>query len=278
MTLTRDNTSRFIQAGPVKIHFHEAGVGPLLLCIHGGAPGAFGWGNFGRNLEALSRHFRTIIVDLPGYGKSDKPKIDGPRTTFYSKTFRDMLAALGVAKAHILGMATGGSVALKMALDYPELVDRLVVVNSPGGLSLFQASTPKPASHNFYSEGPSMELIRANLERLVYDKSILTEEIIRERYEASIDPEFMAGAPEGKGGQMGSTIEPLWEDLHKIQAQTLIIWGRDNPTLNYDNALFMLSRIPNARVHIHGKCGLWVPFEKAQEFNSNVIGFLSVGL
>jgi 2-hydroxy-6-oxonona-2,4-dienedioate hydrolase/4,5:9,10-diseco-3-hydroxy-5,9,17-trioxoandrosta-1(10),2-diene-4-oate hydrolase len=106
----------------------------------------------------------------------------------------------------------------------------------------------------------------------------LTEDIIRERYEASVDPEFMAGAPEGKGGQTGPTIEPLWEDLDKVQAQTLIIWGRDNPTLNFDNALFMLSRIPNARVHIHGKCGLWVPFEKAQEFNSNVIGFLSVVL
>ena len=52
-----------------------------------------------------------------------------------------------------------------------------------------------------------MELIRANLERLVYDKSILTEEIIRERYEASIDPEFIAGAPEGKGGKMSQTIE-----------------------------------------------------------------------
>lgn len=51
MKLTRDNTSKFVQAGAVKVHYHEAGTGPVLLCIHGGAPGAFGWGNFGRNLR-----------------------------------------------------------------------------------------------------------------------------------------------------------------------------------------------------------------------------------
>ncbi|NUA26926.1 alpha/beta fold hydrolase [Cupriavidus basilensis] len=279
MTLTAAETSKFVQAGEVKIHYHEAGTGPVLLCIHGGAPGAFGWANFGRNLEALSRYFRTLIVDLPGYGKSDKPGIEGPRTGFYARTFRDMLDALGISKAHVLGLATGGTVGIKMAIDYPHRIDKLILVNSPGGLSLFQVGAPKPATHNYYSgEGPSMERMRANLERLVYDKSLLTDEIVRERYEASIDPEFMSQAPEGKGGKSGQTLEPLWQVLHKIEAETLVIWGRDNPTLNYDNALFMLNRIPNVRVHIHAKCGLWVPFEKAKEFNKEVIVFLTLDL
>lgn len=279
MTLTRDNTSRFVQAGSVKVHYHEAGDGPVLLCIHGGAPGAFGWGNFGRNLPALSRHFRTLIVDLPGYGLSDKPQVDGPRTGFYAQVFRDMLDALDISRAHVLGMATGGAVALKMALVYPDRLDRLVVVSSPGGLSLFQPSVPRPVSHDYYAgEGPSLARMKANLDRLVYDKALITDEILRERYEASVAPEFMANAPEGKGGAPGLTLEPLWQDLHRIEAQTLVVWGRDNPTLNYDHALFMLNRIPNVRVHIHAKCGLWVPFEKMNEFNSNVIGFLSVEL
>lgn len=277
--LTRENTSQFIQAGTTKIHYHEAGTGPTLVCIHGGAPGAFGWGNFGRNLEVLSRYFRTIIVDLPGYGKSDKPEIEGPRTSFYAQVFRDMLDALGIEKAHILGLATGGSVGLKMAIDYAEKVDRLIVVNSPGGLSLFQVGPPKSASHDYYGgEGPSMDRMRANMERIVYDKSLLTEEVIQERYEASIAPEFMARAPEGRGGKPGQTLEPLWQDLHKIEAETLVIWGRHNQSMNYDNALFMLNQIPNVRVHIHGKCGLWVPFEKANEFNQDVISFLSVDI
>ncbi len=279
MTLTRDNTSRFAQAGDVKIHYHEAGSGPVLLCIHGGAPGAFGWGNFGRNLEALSRHFRVLVVDLPGYGKSDKPNIEGPRTSIYAGVFVAMLDALGVDKAHVMGMATGGLVALKIAIDYPNRIDRLIVINSPGGLSLFHPGNPKPASHDYYGgDGPSMEKMRQTVSRIVHDPSILSEDIIRERYEASIDPDFMANPPEGKGGTAGQTLEPLWQQLDCIQAHTLVIWGRDNQTLNFDNAIFMLHRIPNVRIHIHGRCGLWVPFEKALEFNSNVIGFLSVPL
>ena len=67
MTLTRENTSRFVQAGGVRVHYHEAGTGPVLLCIHGGAPGAFGWGNFGRNLPALSRCFRTLVCRFTCY-------------------------------------------------------------------------------------------------------------------------------------------------------------------------------------------------------------------
>lgn len=71
MTISYESTSKFVQVGDVKIHYHEAGTGPVLLMIHGGAPGAYGWGNFGPNLAALSKHFRTLIVDLPGFGWSD---------------------------------------------------------------------------------------------------------------------------------------------------------------------------------------------------------------
>lgn len=82
--ITRESTSRFVDVpdpefGTVKVHYHEAGTGPRLFCIHGGAPGAFGWGNFGRNVPSLAESFRVIVVDLPGYAQSDKPKIEGGR-------------------------------------------------------------------------------------------------------------------------------------------------------------------------------------------------------
>ncbi|MDP3174944.1 MAG: alpha/beta fold hydrolase, partial [Phenylobacterium sp.] len=115
MALTAEGTSRFVQAGDVRIHYHEAGEGPLLIAIHGGAPGAFGWGNFGRNMEALSKHFRTLIVDLPGYGQSDKPPIQGGQYGFYAKIFMAMFDALGIDKAHVVGLATGGGVGIKIA-------------------------------------------------------------------------------------------------------------------------------------------------------------------
>lgn len=277
MALTAEGTSRFVQAGDVKIHYHEAGSGPALICIHGGAPGAFGWGNFGRNLEALSQRFRTIIVDLPGYGKSDKPPIQGGQYGFYAKIFIDMLDALGLDKAHIMGMATGGAAAIKMAIDYPQRVDRLILVSAAGGLMLFQ---PQPTEGQkviggYYSgEGPTRAKMRQYLETIMYDPAQVTDEFIDERYEASIEPAFMVQAPEGRGSNR-PTIEPVWKDLDRIQARTFVIWGRDNRVQGYENALFMMSRIPDVQVHIYGKTGLWVPQERPQSFNREVIGFLT---
>lgn len=279
MTLTAESTSRFVQAGDVKVHYHEAGSGPALVCIHGGAPGAFGWGNFGRNMEALSQHFRTIIVDLPGYGKSDKPPIEGGQYGFYAKIFIDMFDALGIDKAHILGMATGGGAAIKIAVDHPERLDRLVLVSSVGGVMMF---APQPTEgmktiRAYYGgEGPSPAKMRRYLETIMYDHSLITEELVMERYEASVDPAFMKQAPEGRPGSI-AVQEPVWKDLDRIKAPTYVIWGRDNRVQTYENALFMLSRIPEVQLHIYGQTGLWAPFERAESFNRQVIGFLTEG-
>ena len=277
-TLTALSTSKFVQAGDVRIHYHEAGDGPVLLCIHGGAPGAFGWGNFGQNIEDLSKSFRTLIVDLPGYGLSDKPTVTGSRYGFYAKTFAAMLDALDIEKAHILGMATGGGAAMLLAIDKPEVVDRLVLVSSAGGLPIF---TPSPSegqkviSQYYGGDGPSLAKMRSYLEMMMYDRTAITDEVVRERYEASIQPEFMVQAPEGRGPERPAAVETIWKDLDRIEARTLVIWGRDNRVQGYDNALFMLNRIPNVEIHIYGKTGLWVPFERAKEFCAQVTSFLS---
>lgn len=272
--LTYESTSRYVQVDDVRIHYHEAGQGPVLLLIHGGAPGAFGWGNFGRNLEALSRHFRTLIVDMPGYGKSDKLEIAGNRHAYCARLFSDMLATLEIHKAHLLGMATGGSVAALMALDHTEVVDRLILVGSAGGPSLFQVKQLQSASQVYLGgEGPSHEKMRTYLQQLVYDQSLVTEEVIRERYEASVAEDFLHQAPEGRT-ERRHVPSDLWKRLDQITAKTLIIWGRENRAQAYENAVFMLKMIPDSQLHVFGQCGLWVPYEKAAEFNQLVTGFL----
>jgi len=277
MTLTAEGTSRYVQAGDVKIHYHEAGDGPTVVAIHGGAPGAFGWGNFGRNMDALSQHFRMIIVDLPGYGKSDKPSVTGGAFGFYANIFKDFLDALNIEKAHVMGMAMGAGAAMMMALNYPERVDRLVLVSAAGGPILFQ---PQPSEGSkivagyYRGEGPTPEKMRKYLEVMMYDKSLITDELVAERYEASIDPETMDRAPGGRTGDR-PVLESVWKDMDRIRAKTLVVWGRDNRLRSYDSALFMLNQIPDVQVHIFGKTGLWVPWERSTEFNRLVTGFLS---
>jgi len=273
--LTYEETSRFVQAGDYRVHYHEAGEGPALLCMHGGAPGAFGWGNFGRNVEELARHFRVIVVDLPGYGKSDKPDLATGRNKMYADTMVALLDSLGLERANVLGMATGGAVAIRLAADYPHVVDRLILVSAAGGQAMFGLRPQVPASQVYYGgEGPSLAKMRDYLSQLLYDPSLLTDEVLRERYEASVEPEFMARAPEGRTPTR-HTPGDLWKRLDEIQAQTLIVWGRENRAQSFENGVFMLSRIRHAQLHVFGECGLWVPYEKSAEFNALVVNFLS---
>ena len=276
MALTADATSRFVDANGIRVHYHEAGEGPVLLMIHGGAPGAFGWGNFGQNVPSLSQHFRTLVVDLPGYGRSDKPVIEGGRFTFYADTFFAMLDALEIKRCSVIGMATGAGAAMMMALRQPERVERLVLVSAYGGVSLFQ---PQPTEgmkviQSYYGgDGPSRERMRHYLEMIIFDRSRITDAIIEERYLASVAPDFIEAAAKDRAAGP-PVIEPLFQDLHKIRARTLILWGRENRVQGYDNGLFMLARIPDAQLTIYGQTGLWVPWEQARRFERDVIDFL----
>lgn len=267
--LTPEATSRYVEANGVRIHLHEAGSGPLLLLIHGGAPGAFGWGNFGQNMPAFAAGFRTVIVDLPGYGKSDTAVIEGGRYAFYGDVFAALIRELGAERAHVVGMATGGAAAIALAVDHPDVVDRLVLVSSAGGLPLFSTmpSEGQKIIRDYpRGEGPTREKMRAYLEMSLYDASMITEEIIEERYQASLSGAPAEGSPQN---------EPVWQRLHEIASPTLVIWGRDNRVQGFDNGLFMLQRIPDVELHVFGKTGLWVPYERAARFESLVTGFLS---
>ena len=279
MTLTAESTSRFVEAAGVRVHLHEAGDGPLLVLVHGGAPGAYGWGNFGQNMAAFARRFRTVIVDLPGYGRSAPPPVDGGVYSSPARVFAALVGELGEERGHFVGLATGGAVSLALAVEHPEVVDRLVLVSSAGGLPLF---TPSPsegqkAIRGYYAGGgPSREKMRAYLEMMLYDRSLVTDVLVEERYRASVDPHFLAcrlgtGAGSGAGSGEG---EQLWARLQDIAAPTLVVWGRDNRVQGYDNALFMLQRIPDVEVHIFGRTGLWVPYERARRFEALITDFL----
>ncbi|MEU3100218.1 alpha/beta fold hydrolase [Streptomyces griseoflavus] len=273
---TRESTSRFVTVGGTRLHYHEAGTGPeVLLCVHGGAPGASGWGNFGANMAELSRHARVLIVDLPGYGRSGTIDLAGGKYRPYADVFAAMLTELGVERATVVGLATGGAVALAMALHHAERVDRLVLASSAGGVPLF-STTPsegQKAIRSYYAgEGPSREKMRAYLRMMMYDPALVTDELVEERYRESV-----AGGEGRRAGaeSAGVPAEPLWRELGRITAPTLIVWGTENRVQGFDNALFLLRQIPDAQLHLFKRTGLWVPYERAGEFTRLVLGFLA---
>ncbi|MDO5681377.1 MAG: alpha/beta hydrolase [Propionibacteriaceae bacterium] len=271
MAYTAESTQRTVELDGRVLTYHEAGEGPLVLCIHGGAPGAYGWGNFGVVVDQLAQTFRTVVVDLPGYGGSEPIDLTGGRYAAYAATFVRLIEHLGATRAHIIGMATGGAVGIAMATRHPDAVDRLVLVSSAGGLPLFTVMPSEGQKHirDYYKgAGPSRERMRAYLEMMLADPSRITDDMIEERYVASLGRESEI--------PVGAKIKPeeVWRDLQCITAPTLVLWGRDNRIQGFDNALFMLNQIPDVEVHIFGRTGLWIPFERPNGFSREVTSFL----
>src|ERR1700741_1241497 len=115
--LTFESTSRFVEVdvdGPLKLHYHEAGVGhdQTVVLLHGGGPGAASWTNFSRNIPVLAQRFHVLAVDHPGYGHSDPRAQDVQFIHYAARALNGLFAQLGMARVPLVGNSLGGGTAV----------------------------------------------------------------------------------------------------------------------------------------------------------------------
>ncbi len=275
--LTEQGTERFVTAGGVRIRYHEAGSGDPLVLLHGGGPGASGWSNYSRNVDSLSREYRVLIPDLPGFGRSDKCLPDAGLFTYLAGAMKAFLDALAIPSAHFIGNSLGGGTVLKLALDHPTYVRKGVLMGSGGGLPLFSTMPTEGVKHlvGYYEgAGPSMEKLKSFINIMLYDTSVVTEELLEQRYRASLDPEIVRNPPIKRlAGRM--PLEELWrEELTRLDHELLLVWGREDRVVPLDCAFVLLKQLSRGQLHVFPQCGHWAQWEKAGEFNTLVAGFL----
>jgi 4,5:9,10-diseco-3-hydroxy-5,9,17-trioxoandrosta-1(10),2-diene-4-oate hydrolase len=273
-------TSRLVQAGSRQIHLSEAGSGPVVLMLHGGGPGASGVTNYSRNIEALARHFRVLVPDMPGYGQSTKGVNRNDPFGDLAQGMLAMLAALNIPRVHIIGNSLGGACGLRMAIERPDLIGRLVLMG-PGGVDTTRG-LPTPGLKrllNYYKgSGPSLEKITEFIRGdLVYDGSLVPESVIRERYRSSIDPEVVKAPPLlGPKGIPNFKALDFTRDprLAQVRQPTLVLWGTEDKVNRPSGGVSLQQRMPNCDLYLFSKTGHWVQWERADEFNAVVTAFL----
>jgi len=284
MVVTAESSSRFADAGEIRLHYHEAGSGPPVVLLHGGGPGASAWSNWKQNIGPLAdAGFRVLAVDQPGYGRSDKPLVEGGMWAFYARAVKGLLDKVGIDRAHFIGNSLGGGTTLKFALDYPESTGRLVLMGPAGGTVPLTSAWPSEGLKvlmNFYAPpGPSRERMQELVDVMMFDPSRVDPDVLEERYQAAVEPEAMAAAQAVLGavrsGKAVMAAEELWRDVHRVTNPTLLTWGRDDRVLPLDGALFMLRHMPDVRLHVFGRCGHWAQAEHRDAFNRLVTDFLA---
>ena len=280
--ITEASSSRFarIREGnlDLQLHYNDAGSGAeTVVMLHGSGPGASGWANFNRNVEPLvAAGYRVVLMDCPGWGKSDTIVCTGSRSELNARMLKGLLDALKIERPHLVGNSMGGHSAVAFALANPQRVGKLVLMGGgTGGASPF---TPMPTEgikllQGLYRE-PTIDNLKKMMSVFVFDASSLTDQLYQARLDNMLArkdhlenfPKSLAANP-----KQFPDVSPR---LGEIAAPALIVWGRDDRFVPMDTGLRLLAGLPNARLHVFNRCGHWVQWEHADAFNRLVLDFL----
>lgn len=283
---TEAETSKFITIkegnADLNIHYNDTEKGDeVVVMLHGSGPGASGWANFNRNIASLTAAgYRVVLMDCPGWSKSDSIINKGSRSHLNARILKGLLDGLGLSKIHIIGNSMGAHSAVVFAMDYPEYVDKLILMGGgTGGGSLF---TPMPAEgikriSKLYRE-PTIENIKEMMDIFVYDTSHLTERLFQARLDNILAREdhlenFVKSSEANR-----KQFPDVGPRLAEVNNETLIIWGRDDRFVAMDLGIRLLNGLPRAELHVFNRCGHWVQWEYADKFNRMVLDFLKHGI
>src|SRR5512139_2738063 len=280
--LTYEATLRELATDQGVLRYHEAGDGPPLLMLHGSGPGVTGWRNFNGNLAAFAEHFRCLILEFPGFGVSD-PTDEHPMMAAGGAVTR-FLDGLGLQQVDVIGNSMGGFVGTQVALTQPDRIGRLVTI---GGIGTNIFSPAPGEGINLlmeFTEEPNRERLIQWLHSMVYDQSLITEQMIEDRWAQATDPATLESARRMYGkaataartkAMAASKTPPLWAMLHRLKAKTLITWGRDDRVSPVDMALVPMRTIPDVEGHIFANCGHWAMIEQKEAWENVVLAFLT---
>lgn len=278
------SSSKIVQ-GRYRTRIVEAGDknNPALLLLHGTGGHLE---NYARNIAPLSERFRVIAMDFLWHGLSQPEGFDDLEVIPHLvDQVLDVLDMLGIEKIHIEGQSMGGWVAMRLALDYPQRVRRLILI-TPTGYMPDDRSVPgyaEPDGRVVLSSSldvlrhPSYENVRSRMEKILANPSRLTDEAIFVRKKLYGNPEiaevqqrFITEYLTGKNIRKYLVSDEL---ARRIAQPTLVYWGDRNsspPALG----LRLSQQVGNGRFHCAVDCGHWAQFESADEHNRLVLDFL----
>ncbi|WP_208948503.1 alpha/beta fold hydrolase [Segnochrobactrum spirostomi] len=282
---TESATSRFVRvregAGELNIHYNDCDPGGrcgTVVMLHGSGPGASGWANFHRNIEPLTNAgFRVLLVDCPGWSKSDTIVSTGSRSNLNARVLAGVVDALKLDRVDIVGNSMGGHSAVAFALDHPERVGRLVLMGGgTGGASPF---VPMPTEGikllNAVYRAPTIENLKAMMNIFVFDPGRLTEELFQARLENLLKRRDHLESFVQSLDLNPKQFPDFGPRLGEINAPTLVVWGRNDRFVPLDAGLRLIAGIPNSELHVFNACGHWVQWEHHEAFNALVLGFLT---
>ncbi|GEJ45340.1 alpha/beta fold hydrolase [Chryseobacterium sp. ON_d1] len=232
------STGNTFKLKDAELYYEVYGEGEPLVLLHGNSGSIK---DFYQQIPALSKQYKVIALDTRGQGKS----LDTSKRDYTYQLFADDVKALAdhlkMNKINIAGWSDGGNTGLEFALKYPDSLDKLIII----GANAFPEGVEKKITDNFINQMDQLKQLNVpesfNERRLL--KIMLTEPRISQK------------------------------ELNKIKSAVLVIAG-DRDVIKKEHTEFMAKQIPFAELKIYKDASHMIPFEKADQLNTDILGFL----
>ncbi|MHA1261956.1 MAG: alpha/beta fold hydrolase [Candidatus Freyarchaeota archaeon] len=238
-----------VRVGEIYLYYESHGEGfPLVMIMGLGGP-VETWDRY--IIDEFSREFRVIVFDNRGSGRSD-----------------------GVERAHVLGVSMGGMIAIELALRRPEMVEKLVLCSTSGGVSRFVPPKMEVLESLKELTGGSPEDALEGLLRIMYTEDFIAEhpDRIKEFTQRVRSAQF---SPEGFTRQLGAImVYDAHGRLHNIKQPTLILAGKKDVLVPYENSVILSEEIPNSKLVLFDDAAHGLHSQKREEFCRIVLEFL----
>lgn len=264
-------TGRTVETSDGVLHYVERGAGEPLVLVHGLGASVF---TFRRNLERLAQSFRVIAVDLVGFGGSSRAARDYSQEA-HARRLIELMDALGIERAHLLGHSMGGAVVLRLAARWPERVLRLVLV-APASPDMMRAgaaltSLLRPFFPLFGLLYHSRRFRTMTLRSGFHDPGQMTDEVL----EGYWGPARVRGHLEALSRLMADRRRDPSVDLRSVTVPTLILWGASDTWLRPEQGERLARELPDARLVVLPDAGHLLPEERPERFCALVEAFLA---
>ena len=273
-TPSNPEVGQSITAAGIRTNYHDSGgAGAPVLLIHGSGPGVSAWANWRLVMPALAQQARVIAPDMVGFGYTERPQGFVYSMDAWVRQAVGLLDALGIERTDLVGNSFGGGLSLALAIAHPERVRRLVLMGSAG------VSFPLTEGLDaVWGYTPSVENMRAIMDYFAFNQGLMSDDLARLRFEASIRPGFqesfaaMFPAPRQRWIEALASAEA---DIRALPHQALVIHGREDRVIPLATSLTLSSWIQRSQLHVYGQCGHWTQIEHAARFARLVGDFLA---
>ncbi len=274
MTNTTDDPEigESVAAAGLKTNYLEQGSGFPVVLLHGSGPGVTGYANWRFTIPVLAQHFRVLAPDAAGFGYTERKPGQSYTLQAWLDHIEGFLDAVGVEQAHFVGNSFGGALTIGLAARNPGRVGRFVLMGAAGldfGLT--------EGLDAVWGYEPSVENMRRMMtEHFAFNVGLITDDLVRSRYQASIRPGFhesfaaMFPAPRQRHIAALSTPE---EKVAALTHRALVIHGRDDKVVPLEVSLRYHQLLRNSDLHVFGNCGHWTQIERRDQFNTLVSDF-----